>query len=207
MEIILIVFAILQGARVSLASSHEIRACIDDTIIPREFLADKPRCVQFETAFLEEVRSSKILSEFFDFSQISGQEFSRKVEPYAVSVFKTYRIPNPVQLAHSCVDPISHCHKPLSMPILARVYGNTMAKIAFLAGVLDDDNAVSMALTYANIFREIVKQYESSDPDWKFKALIKSCLDFMDTVHITLKEFAPLSVLIYANEWKLVDSS
>ncbi|GFY79157.1 hypothetical protein TNIN_496251 [Trichonephila inaurata madagascariensis] len=207
MEIIWIVFAFLQVSRVSLASSQGTPTCLDDFIIPREFLADKPRCNQFKNAFLEEVRSSNILSEFFDFSQISAQQFGRKMEPYVSSVFKTYNIPNPVQLAHSCVDAISHCHKPLEMPVIARVYGSTMAKIAFLGGVLDEDNAVSMALTFANSFRESVKQYESSDPDWKLKALIKGCLDFLDTVHLTVKEFGHLSVLIYANEWKLVESS
>ncbi|GFU39293.1 uncharacterized protein TNCV_3811371 [Trichonephila clavipes] len=179
----------------------------DDFIIPREFLANKPRCVQFKNAFLEEVRSSKLLSEFFDFSQIGTQQFSKKIELYISSVFKTYNVPNPVQLAHSCVDAILNCHKPLQMPVLARVYGNLIAKLAFLAGVLDEDNTVSMALTCANSFRESVKQYESSDPDWKFKALVKGYFDFMDSVHLSIKEFGPLSILIYTNEWKLIDSS
>ncbi|GFY38353.1 hypothetical protein TNIN_309441 [Trichonephila inaurata madagascariensis] len=116
-----------------------------------------------------------------------------------------YNVSNPDQLAHSCVEPISRFQKPLAMPVLARVYGNTFAKITFLAGVLDQDNAGSMALTFANILRECVKQYESSDPDWKFKALTKGCVDFTETVHITVKDFAPLGILIYANEWKLIN--
>ncbi|GFW70932.1 hypothetical protein TNCV_190231 [Trichonephila clavipes] len=183
-----------------------VRATPHDIIIPREFLSDKSRCVQFETAFVEEVHSSKILAEFFDFSQISSLDFSRIMEPYISSVLKAYNISNPIQLAHSCVEPIPQFQKPLAMPVLARIYGNTFAKITFLAGILDQDNAVSMALIFANTLQECIQQYESSDPEWKFKVLIKGCADFTESVHINSKDFAPLSILIYANEWKLINS-
>ncbi|GFY57126.1 uncharacterized protein TNIN_409591 [Trichonephila inaurata madagascariensis] len=176
----------------------------DDTIIIPEFLTDPPSVTIFLFPFQEAVRSSNALSDLFDFSQISPVDFIEKMYPHILAVHKRYKVSNALQLTQSSVVPIVKYHLSLNLPLLVRVYAYTVSKIAYAEGILDEENAVSMAFTFADIMRESAKRYKKSgNADWKFKALSHGFEDFMTKFDLFSKENLPLIGEIYGNEWKL----
>ncbi|GFR12037.1 hypothetical protein TNCT_555271 [Trichonephila clavata] len=155
------------------------------------------------STFRKEVRSSKLLSELLDFSGITGEEFGRKIHPYIFSTHIQYNVAKFVQLGQSCVEVISKHHKPLSLSVIERIFGNTVSKFAYIQGTLDEKNALSKALSYANFLRKhAVLLKTSGDPDWKFHALSLGFIEFKTHFHLFSKESIPILVSIFVNEWK-----
>ncbi|GFR15071.1 hypothetical protein TNCT_607131 [Trichonephila clavata] len=197
-QVILIFVSVLKGARISFGSSRFspiIPKFMDDTIITPEFLTDPPSVTIFLFPFQEAVLSSNVLSDLFDFSQISPVDFIEKMYPHILSMHMRYKVSNALQLTQSSVVPIVKYHLSLNMPLLVRVYAYTASKTAHAEGILDEENAVAMAFTFADIMRESAKRYmKSGNADWKYKALSHGFEDFMIKFGLFSKENIPLIV-------------
>ncbi|GFX47305.1 transposable element Tcb1 transposase [Trichonephila clavipes] len=165
-----------------------------------------PPCVAiFMSTFHQKVHSSKVLSELLDFSGMTAEEFSRKVHPYILSSHNKYKVANALQSARSCAEQISKCRRPLNLSIIVRAHGYTVSKFAYFEGVLDERNAASAALIFADLLRGHAVQLKGSgDSDWKVNALCLGFIDFMNYYHLFSKESIPLLAKIYMNEWKSV---
>ncbi|GFR15069.1 hypothetical protein TNCT_607121 [Trichonephila clavata] len=141
----------------SLASSHYsqvIPILIDDTLVP-DYPTDLSSVALFEATFQEEVRTCRILREVFDFSDINPAEFSKRVYPYILSTHKKFKLLNALQASQSCVYHIAKYQKKLNRSILARIYANTVSKLAFAKGVLDEENAEDLALSFASFIEKM----------------------------------------------------
>ncbi|GFT00241.1 hypothetical protein NPIL_392571 [Nephila pilipes] len=171
-------------------------------------LTDEPSVAVFLSAFLEEVHSCKILTELFNFSQMTSIEFGKMIQPYILATFNQVKFPNASEITQRCITPILKCRKKLSPSLVAKVYANTFSKVAFLNGLLNEENAGAMALSYADVMRENAKRYKRTGmKDWKFKTLPYGFVDFAMCLHLVTQENARLVCLVYANEWKLVHLS
>ncbi|GFX47303.1 uncharacterized protein TNCV_1914031 [Trichonephila clavipes] len=202
---ILIFIAIVQGQSVQLRALHfppEIQEFSDGIFDVTEWLTVPPSVTIFVSTFQKGVHSSKILSELFDFSRFTADEFIKKIHPYILSTHMRYKVSNAPQSAASCVETVSKYHKPLNIALMVRIYGYTVSKFAYSQGNLDEMNAMSEALTFADLLREhSIRFKESSDPDWKFKALSYGARDWYQIfgsalVQNTATEFAQLKVAL-----------
>ncbi|GFR15072.1 hypothetical protein TNCT_607141 [Trichonephila clavata] len=203
---ILLIFLILAKSQVgSLSSSRlfsEFPESEDDAIIVPGSGTLPPCVAIFMSTFHQKVHSSKILSELLDFSEMTAEEFSKKVQPYILSTHTKYKVENAPQSVRSCIEQISKCRRSLSLSVIVRTHGYTVSKFAYYEGVLDERNAVSAALTFADLLRgQAVQQKRSGDPDWKMSALSLGFIDFMNYFHLFSKESIPLLLKIYIDEW------
>ncbi|GFW70927.1 hypothetical protein TNCV_190181 [Trichonephila clavipes] len=179
----------------------------DDTLVP-DYPADVSSVAIFEATFQEEVRTCIILREVFDFSRINPAEFGKRVYPYILSTHKKLKLLNALQAAQSCVHPITKYQKKLNRSILARIYANTVAKLAFVTGVLDEENAEDLALSFASLIRENARRFKKAgNRDWKVKSLAQGLEDFLRSCNILTRKNIPLLDLIFANEWIEAGSS
>ncbi|GFY57127.1 hypothetical protein TNIN_409601 [Trichonephila inaurata madagascariensis] len=165
-----------------------------------------PPCVGiFMSTFHQKIHSSKILSELLDFSGMTAEEFGRKIKPYIWYTHNKYKVANALQSVRSCVEPISKCRRPLSLAIIERTYGYSVSKFAYFEGVLHEKNAVSLALTFADLLRGLGIQLKRlGDPDWNLNALSRGFIDFLNCFHLFSKESIPPLAAIFINEWKSV---
>ncbi|GFT00238.1 hypothetical protein NPIL_392541 [Nephila pilipes] len=209
--ILLIILAFLPEPRLSFGYLQVLPALQefgDETYITPRLFLDSPCVINFLSTFLETVRSCEILSEFFDFSLITSQEFSRKIQPFILLAHEQFEIPNAVQAAQSCIAPISYCKKTLTVELVARIHANSVSKVGVWKGALNVMNAESEALNYASILREHAKQFKASgDPDWRFPTLASGFIDFLTSLHLFSKKNCKTIGLIYSNEWKLASIS
>ncbi|GFR12039.1 hypothetical protein TNCT_555281 [Trichonephila clavata] len=177
----------------------------DDTIIVPGSLTVPPSVAIFMSTFQKEIHSSEILSELWDITRITVPELRRKMQPYILSVHKKYEVANSLQSTKSSLEPISKYRKPLTQSIIVRIYCNTASKFAYYEGVLDEENAVSLALAFADILRGLgIRLKRSGDPDWKINALARGFIDFMNCFHLFSRESIPRLVAVYINEWKYI---
>ncbi|GFT00239.1 hypothetical protein NPIL_392551 [Nephila pilipes] len=209
--IILVILAFLPGPRVSFGYLQVLPALQefgDETYITPRLFSDSACVTIFFSTFLESVRSCKILSEFFDFSLITSQEFGRKIQPFILLAHEHFEIPKAVQATQSCIAPISYCRKTLTVELVARIHANSVSKVGVWKGALNVMNAESEALNYASILREHAKQFKASgDPDWRFPTLASGYIDFLTRLHLFSKENYKTIALIYSNEWRLASIS
>ncbi|GFR12035.1 hypothetical protein TNCT_555261 [Trichonephila clavata] len=205
---LLIFVAIVQGHKEYGSSLHfppDIQEFTDGIFDDSETLSVPPSVTIFVSTFQKEIHSSTILSELFDFSRYTAEEFIKKIHPYILSTHKKYKVPNASQSARSCVEIVSKYRKPLTLSLMVRIYGYTVSNFAYSQGHLNEENAMSEALTFADLLQEhAIRFMELSEPDWKFKALSHGYMDFMTCFHLYSNESIPLLVSIYTNEWKLI---
>ncbi|GFY57128.1 hypothetical protein TNIN_409611 [Trichonephila inaurata madagascariensis] len=203
--IILIFSTLVKGQVGSFGSSRLFSESEDDEIIRPGSGTLQPCVAIFMSTFHQKVHSSEVLSELLDFSGMTAEKFSRKVYPYILSTHNKYKVANAVQLASSCAEQISKCRRPLNLSVIVKTHGYTVSKFAYFEGVLDEGNAVSVALTFSDLLRGHAVQLKASgNPDWKMNALCLGFIDFMNYYHLFSKESIPLLDKIYINEWKSV---
>ncbi|GFW70928.1 hypothetical protein TNCV_190191 [Trichonephila clavipes] len=180
----------------------------DDPLVTSELLKDSPSVSIFESILQEEVRSSELLSELFDFSHVTSEEFSKKMYRYIFSTYKKYKVLRDVPYIHSCINSISKYHKTITIPFLVRVFANSVSKVAFTEGILNMENAESMALIFANIIREKAERYlRSGDLEWKYKAMQQAWQEFSQRFQLISEKCIVLATLIFGEAWKEHDSS
>ncbi|GFR12033.1 hypothetical protein TNCT_555251 [Trichonephila clavata] len=92
---------------------------------------------------------------------------------HIVNVMRAAQVPDALQQTEICTNQVSKYHKSLNLPLVLRINVYTTAKFLFLKGVLIEQNAVPLDLTYASFLEKYANEYKKADdPEWKFKDLV-----------------------------------
>ncbi|GFY57124.1 hypothetical protein TNIN_409571 [Trichonephila inaurata madagascariensis] len=127
---------------------------------------------------------------------------------YMFSTYKKYKVLRDVPYIQECIDSISNYHKTITIPFLVRVFANCVSKVAFVEGILNVENAESMALIFTNIIREKAERYlKSGDPEWKYKAMQQAWQEFSVRFQLISEKYIVLATLIFGEAWKEHDFS
>ncbi|GFQ83611.1 hypothetical protein TNCT_425851 [Trichonephila clavata] len=210
-RIVLVFLFVLKGTKILYGSSQFIQKIPElagDPLVASELLTDSPSVAIFSSTLQEEVRSSEFLSELFDFSHVSSEEFSRKMYRYMFSTYKKYKVLRDVPYIQSCIDSISSYHKTITIPFLVKVFANSVSKVAFVEGILNEENAESMALIFADIIREKGERFfRTGDPEWQYKAMQQAWQEFSMRFQLISEKCIVLATLVFGDAWKEHDSS
>ncbi|GFT73051.1 uncharacterized protein NPIL_315251, partial [Nephila pilipes] len=168
-----------------------------------ESLDASPSVIIFTTTVAEAVYTSKALKELFDFSRTTPEEYAKGMRKQLVHSMRSLGIPNASQIAQISVEPVAKYHKTLSFWLVLRIKANTAAKFLYVKGILNEDNAAKLALTFADFMERNAKRlHKSRDPEWRFKSLTNGFFQISKSLHLVTKENARLAAVINANEWK-----
>ncbi|GFS49469.1 hypothetical protein TNIN_169001 [Trichonephila inaurata madagascariensis] len=166
-----------------------------------------PSVAVFFATCEEAVLSSEILLELFDFSHVTPEEYIKGISKYIANAMRAAQVPDARQQTEICTNQMSKYHKTLNLPLVLRVNAYTTAKFLFLKGVLNEQNVVPLALTYATFLEKYATEYKKAgDPDWKFKDLVNGFYNFIARLNLVCKESGYLVAILLNNEWKLANS-
>ncbi|GFR12030.1 hypothetical protein TNCT_555241 [Trichonephila clavata] len=208
---ILVLLSILQGVKISHGSSHDLPVfpVIEGEInITSKFLTYIPSVTIFYSTCNDAVLSSQILLELFDFSHITPAEYAKGMHQHIMNAMKAAQVTDTLKQTGISTDNVAKYHKTLSLPLVLRVNAYTTAKFVFLKGILNEQNAVPLALTYASFLEKHAKQcMKTGSADWRFKVLMDGFYDFVASLHLVSKESACMIAALISNEWKLASFS
>ncbi|GFV67397.1 hypothetical protein TNCV_4307681 [Trichonephila clavipes] len=166
-----------------------------------------PSVAIFFSTCEEAVLSSEILLELFDFSHVTLEEYIKGMRKHIAHAMRAAQVPDARQQTDICTKQISKYHKTLNIALVLRINAYTTAKFLFLKGVLNEQNAVPLALTYAGFLEKYATEYKKAgDPDWKFKDLVNGFYNFIASLSLVCKESGYLVAILVNNEWKLANS-
>ncbi|KAF8777384.1 hypothetical protein HNY73_014252 [Argiope bruennichi] len=160
----------------------------------------KDLCINnFFCTFQEEVKSSKILSDFFDyFNDLPAMEFCNGKYPEILDILTQIKTPNAEFVANEAIEAVAENYDKLSSDIVIQVYSNSLAKYLFTQGVLTPQNSVQLAKKYAKKMEEAANGNDSP-----YVALNEGYVGFIDSLGLFTPDKALLLALEYQNEWKM----
>ncbi|GFS92530.1 uncharacterized protein NPIL_581191 [Nephila pilipes] len=167
-------------------------------------ISDNSSISSFVKTFVKEVYDSDTLYDLFDLSQSPAIAYKQ----HAYNDFKTVSTgllaDNPDVIADFATRPMIQNFNVFTRDVMVRVYANLAANYAYSIGVLNANNAESLAKKYAKDFTETAKEYvKKDDPESKFFGVGNGIIKF-------LKSLQPLTVdkvwqvaFLYESEWLL----
>ncbi|KAF8777385.1 hypothetical protein HNY73_014253 [Argiope bruennichi] len=153
----------------------------------------------FVSTFQEEVKSSKILSDFFDsFDDVPAMEFGNRLYPEIIDSLTQVKTPNPEFVAQQAIEAVVENYDKLSSDIVIQIYANTVAKYLFTQGVLTPQNYVQLAKNFAKMIEEAAVGNDSP-----YAAHDEGFVRFLDSFGLFTPDKALLVAVQYGNEWEM----
>ncbi|GIY02870.1 hypothetical protein CDAR_464781 [Caerostris darwini] len=144
-----------------------------------------------------------MLRNTFDFSDISPATLKNFLYDQSNVVLKDYGFTNPYIYSNYAVQPITDYLESLTTPMMLQIYANSMGKFLDYLGILRDDNAVQLALEYANKIEETAKNKLMKDNlETKMESITQGFRNFAESVGAFSQESLVPAVYIFANEFK-----
>ncbi|GIY19523.1 hypothetical protein CDAR_464771 [Caerostris darwini] len=202
--IVLVVLTVLkEGYLQQVADSPDISISEFLSRANAEFLP-KCSCIgTFTSNFINAAYSSEMLRNTFDFSDISPATLRNSLYDQSSVVLKDYGFTNPFFYSNYAVQPITDYLESLTTPMMLQIYANSMGKFLDYLGILREDNAVQLALEYANKIEETAKNKLVKDNlETKMQSLIQGLRNFAESLGALSQESLVSAAYIFANEVK-----
>ncbi|GFY57130.1 hypothetical protein TNIN_409631 [Trichonephila inaurata madagascariensis] len=204
---VLLLLSIFQVVKISHGSSHylPVYPVIEGEInATSQFLTYLPSVSIFYSTCQEAVLSNEILLELFDFSHVTPDEYARGMHQHIMNAMKAAQVPDALEQTGICTNNIAKYHKTLNLPLVLRVNVYTTAKFLLLKGILNEQNAVPLALTFTSFLEKHAKQcVTAGNTEWRFKVLMDGFYDFVAKLNLVCKESAYIIAALISNEWRL----
>ncbi|GFW59032.1 hypothetical protein TNCV_2831381 [Trichonephila clavipes] len=150
---------------------------IGDVARPRDSRVSLAEAI-FIDAFTHRVHASETLTRLLDFCKVSGLEYSEKLYRLALSYHIKWGMSHPDVAAHIAAEPIA-LFPELPLDTMVRVYSSIVARYLCTEGVLNEDNAVSLALSFAEKLEDSDRQTSRLQPDRRFQAINHGFVQFL----------------------------
>ncbi|GFV67399.1 hypothetical protein TNCV_4307701 [Trichonephila clavipes] len=150
-----------------------------------QFLTYLPSVSIFYLTCQEAVLSNEILLELFDFSHVTPDEYAKGMQQHILNAMKAAQVPDALEQTDTSTNKVAKYHKTLNLPLVLRVNAYTTAKFLLLRGILNEQNAVQLALTYTNFLEKHAKQcMKTGNTEWRFQALMEGFYDFVSSLNL-----------------------
>ncbi|GFY52246.1 hypothetical protein TNIN_225191 [Trichonephila inaurata madagascariensis] len=155
----------------------------------------------FIDAFTQRVHASETLTRLLDFCKVSGLEYSEKLYRIALSYHIKWGMSHPDVAAHIAAEPIA-LFPNLPLDTMVRVYSSIVARYLCTEGVLNENNAVSLALSFAEKLEDCNRQTSRLRPDHRSQTINHGLAQFLSLfVHFDEIKGWKLATL-YGNGWQ-----
>ncbi|GIX97629.1 hypothetical protein CEXT_84001 [Caerostris extrusa] len=165
--------------------------------------SDVPYVFLFEDTLTKAISDSEVLTELFNVTGSTAQEFSDFIYKYAVNFFTQQGSPYAEDIACKATRPITKYFDNISAELLIRIYIKAFSKYIYAEGALTADNAVTLALSYASDLVASAQRTMTCDPISKFTAIEDGCADFLFSLNLASAGNGYDIAFYYANEFIL----
>ncbi|GFT63746.1 uncharacterized protein NPIL_246701 [Nephila pilipes] len=137
-----------------------------------------PSAISFVEVFTRAIKSSNLLTDVFDFSEMTGLQFYQFHYRNFFFQLLRYKSPFAEVAADMCTLPIAQNFPNLSFQIMVDVYGYIMARFLLSEKILNHLNAETLALDYVKSFMDAAELISSSESNYKLRVLLRGFLSF-----------------------------
>ncbi|GFS92528.1 uncharacterized protein NPIL_581181 [Nephila pilipes] len=167
-------------------------------------ISDNSTISSFVTTFVKEVYASDTLYDLFDLSQSTATAYRQHAYNDFMKVASGLNADDPDTIADFATRPMDQNFNVFTRDVMVRVYANVAANYAYSIGVLNANNAKSLAKKYAKDFTETAKEYvKKDDPESKFFGVGNGIIKFLKSLQpLTVDKLWKVAVS-YESEWLL----
>ncbi|GFW59000.1 b6 protein [Trichonephila clavipes] len=122
-----------------------------------------PPISTFVSTFHKTVQSSETLLDLFDLTEIKPSEFGKSIGEFVQKSANSLGVLNPHIVANNISHSIGNNLDILHSSMMINLYANALSRNMFAEGVLNSDNAASLAKEYANEMEDLAKKIVVKD--------------------------------------------
>ncbi|GIY29910.1 RP1-2 domain-containing protein [Caerostris darwini] len=161
---------------------------------PSQFATDvsyPPSVSEFVSTFTNVLQSSPVLPNLFDLSELQPAALSNFQFEFISKRCRKVGCANSDLIARKVSEPVNQL-KVLSVPVILKMYVNSLANYLSDEGVLNSANAASLAMAYSKVMEESAASFVVNDnPDSKFSALTEGFINMLKSVGAFSPEKTP----------------
>ncbi|GFS70193.1 uncharacterized protein NPIL_511201 [Nephila pilipes] len=141
----------------------------------------EPEVAAFVTALTRDIKSSKILSQLFDFRDTTGLEFAQFTYEFYLYWLRRWKTDDPEIAAEFASRPIAQNFPNLPLDPMIRTHGNVYGRFLYTEEILNQSNAQKLASILSKSLMESAKRNWNTRTDSKYLAIGLGCINFLSS--------------------------